>query len=188
MRKSYSQRLKTLLNSKRTVFRTKDLEKLWQENSNNTIITARRMVEKGIIIKLAKGYYAIDEECSNYELANLIISPSYISFNSALFYWGVNFQLSDRLESVANIYYNRKVGEILFVYHAMKSDIFFNSDGIKTKDNISIAAPERALLDCFYFGINANIDDWDKINRSTLYKLMNYYPKITQDKIKKIKL
>ena len=146
------------------------------------------MVEKGIIVKLAKGYYAIDEENSNYELANLIISPSYVSFNAALFYWGLNFQISKSMESVANIYYERKVGETLFVYHAMKGDLFFNSDGIKTKDNISMAVPERALLDCFYFGISANIDEWDKINKSALHRLMNFYPKATRDKIKKIKL
>ena len=188
MRKSYSQRLKTLLKSKRTVFRTKDLESLWQENSNNTVITARRMLNKDIIVKLSKGYYAIDEEYNNLELANLIISPSYVSFSSALFYWGINFQLSNKIESVAKIYYNRKIDNNEYNYHAMKEKIFFNPDGIRIKDNISIATPERALLDCLYFGVNINIDDWDKINKTALNRIGKNYPLSVRNKIKDLKL
>ena len=150
MIKNLSQRLKILIESKKTVFRAKDLKNLWQENPRNTIIASKRMVAKNLILKLAKGYYAINEEYNIYELANLIISPSYISFNSALFFWGVCFQVSGTMQSVSLLNYQKEVGDRIYKYQAMKKALFFNLEGIDLKNDISVASPERALLDLFY--------------------------------------
>jgi len=185
---NHSQRLKILIESKKTVFRAKDLQSLWQENSRNTIIYAKRMVVKDLILKLAKGYYALNKDYSVYELANLIISPSYVSFNSALLFWGVCFQISDTMQSVSLLNYQKKIGDKNYKYQSMKKDLFFNSEGIDFKNNISIASPERALLDSFYFGAIANVDDWEKINKTYLNKLAKNYPLSVQEKLKKLKL
>lgn len=174
------------MESGKTVFRPKDLQSLWRENSKNTVVTVKRMAAKKVILKLAKGYYAIREDYNVYELANLIVSPSYVSFNSALLFWGVCFQLSATVQSVSLINYERKVGGKAYKYQAMKKDLFFCSEGIDSKNNVSMAGPERALLDSFYFGFTANVDDWEKINKTYLKKLAEKYPLSVQEKIKKL--
>jgi len=178
-----SQRLKILADSKKSVFNTKDLQDLWRENSKNTIVAAKRMVRKGLILKLAKGYYALNKKYDIYELANLIISPSYISFGSALFYWNVCFQVGDTINSVSLLNYEKKIEDRTYKYYAMKKELFFNLEGIDFKDNISIASPERAILDSFYFGFFLNIDNEEKINFTYLKKTSLFYPKSIQKKV-----
>ena len=183
-----TQKLKILTESKKTVFRTKNLQSLWDEDYRNTVIYAKRMVIKGLILKLVKGYYVLNREYSVYELANLIISPSYVSFNSALLFNGVCFQLSNTVQSVSLLNYQKEVGDRVYKYQSMKKDLFFNAEGIDSKNNVSVASPERALLDSFYFGVVANVDDWDKINKTYLKKLAGNYPLTVQEKIKDLKL
>lgn len=179
-----SQRLKILILSKRTVFTTKDLKNLWQITPKNTVITAKRMVKKDLILKLAKGYYGLNKEYNIYELANLIVSPSYVSFNSALFYWNICFQVSDTINSVALFNYEKKIEDRIYKFYAMKKELFFNLEGISQKENISIALPERAILDSFYFGFLINIDNPEKINLNFLKKTSLFYPKSVQKKAK----
>lgn len=183
-----AQKLKVLMESGKTVFRAKDLQILWQENPKNTVAAAKRMAAKKVILKLAKGYYAIRENYNIYELANLIVSPSYVSFNSALLFWGACFQVSGTVQSVALLNYERKIGSTAYKYQAMKKDLFFHSEGIDFKNNVSVASPERALLDSFYFGFAANVDDWEKINKTYLKKLAEKYPLSVQEKIKNLNL
>lgn len=183
MVKSTSQKLKDLIDSKKTVFRSKDLQSVWQDTARNTVVYSKRMVEKNLILKLDKGYYALNNEYNIYELANLIISPSYVSFNSALLYRGICFQVSDIIYSVASLNYQKKIDNKTFNYQAMKKDLFFDIEGIESKNNISIASPERAVLDCFYFGATANVDDWEKINKTYLKKLSLKYPRSVQKKV-----
>ncbi len=49
----------------------------------------RRLVQKGELIKLSKGLYSDDGEISGLYIAGAIYGPSYISFNTALGYWGM---------------------------------------------------------------------------------------------------
>jgi len=181
-----SERLKILNQSGKTVFRLEDLKSLWQDSKLNTKITAKRMVEKGLILKLAKGYYALNKEYNIYELANLIISPSYISFNSALFYWNISFQVSDTVNSVALLNYEKKIEDKIYKYYAMKKNLFYNSRGIIWRGNVSLASPERAILDSCYFGLLFNVDREEKINFTVLREISSFYPKSVQQKVKKI--
>lgn len=188
MAKNLSQRLKLVIESKKTVFRAKDLQSLWEENPRNTVIAAKRMVAKNLILKLSKGCYALNSEYNVYELANLIVSPSYVSFNSALLFWGVCFQVSDTIQSVALLSCQKKIEGRDYKYQAMKKELFFNLEGVEIKNNISIASPERALLDLFYFGATANIDNWEKINKTYLSNLAQNYPISVQKKIENLRL
>ncbi len=183
-----AQKLKVLMESKKTVFRARDLQILWNEGCRNTIIYAKRMAAKNLILKLAKGYYALNKDYDVYQLANLIISPSYVSFNSALFFWGACFQVSKTVQSVSLLNYQREIDGRTYKYQSMKKDLFFYSEGIDHKNNVSIASPERALLDSFYFGLAANVDDWEKINKTYLKKLAEKYPGSVQKKARSLNL
>jgi predicted transcriptional regulator of viral defense system len=179
-----SDRLKIMVESGKTVFRPIDLQILWQDKQLNAKINAIRMVERGIIIKLAKGYYALNENYNIYELANSIISPSYVSFDSALFYFSFNFQLKNQVSSVAPINYQKKIGQILFKYFSMKKKNLYNLEGIIIKNNVSIACPERAILDSFYFGFLPDVDNMENLNKKYLNRLSLFYPKTVQKKVK----
>ncbi len=180
-----AQRLKILSNSGRTVFSLKNLQNLWGSNLYTTKIIAKRMADKKLITRVDRGYYTLDEEFNIYELANLIISPSYVSLDSSLFYYGISFQVSNIITSVSLLSYQRKVRKMTFKYYAMKDSLFFNLEGISYKDNLAIARPERAVLDCFYFNLLPNIDNKDKLNISYLKKISLYYPKTVQKRLKK---
>jgi predicted transcriptional regulator of viral defense system len=179
-----SERLKILIDSSRTVFTPQDLRLLWQEKAFNVRINASRMVKKRLITRLAKGYYVINEKYNTYELANRIISPSYVSFQAALTFAGLSFQARDEIGSVAMLNYRKKVGGILYTYFAMKNSLFFIMNGIVTRDGFSIALPERAVLDSLYFGFLPDLDDADKLNKKYLLNLSAIYPKTVQKKIR----
>lgn len=180
-----AQRLKILSNLGKTVFSLKNLQNLWGSNIHTTKVIAKRMVDKKLITRIDRGYYALDEEFNIYELANLIVSPSYVSLNSSLFYHGISFQVSNIITSVSLLSYQRKMRKMTFKYYTMKDSLLFNLEGISYKDNLAIARPERAILDCLYFNLLPNIDNSDKLNISYLKKFSLFYSNTVQIKLKR---
>jgi len=181
---NHSERLKILMESGRTVFTPLDLRMLWRVNALIAKVSVIRMVEKGLVIRLATGYYALNDRYNRYELANRVLSPSYVSFQSALFYAGINFQARHEIGSAALRASRKKVGNTLYTYAAMKRDLFFNTEGVVTREGVAVALPERAILDSFYFGYLPDIDDASKLNKTFLEKLSALYPKTVQKKIR----
>jgi len=179
-----SERLKILNNSQKTVFKLKDLQSLWGNNILNTKTAAKRMVAKLLLLKLSKNYYALDKNYNIYELANFIISPSYVSFDSALFLQGVCFQAKNSIDSVALLNFKKKIDNQIYNYFSMKKNLFFDLQGIVRRDNFFYASPERAILDSFYFGFLPNIDNQEKIDLRLLRRTALLYPKSIQSKIK----
>lgn len=179
-----SRRYKVLVDSGKTVFRPVDLQILWNEKPHNAKIYALRMTEKRLISRPAKGYYSLNDKYNTYEFANMIVTPSYVSFDSALYYHNLNFQIRNDVSSVAKINYQKKVGAIIYKYFSMKKELFYNMEGVLVIKNVSIASPERAVLDCFYFGFLPNIDNKDKLNTTYLNELSKFYPKSIQKKVK----
>lgn len=178
-----AERLKILSESGKTVFTLKNLQSLWGSKLETTKILAKRMVDNNLLTRIARGYFSLSDDFNVYELANLIISPSYVSLHSALFYHGVSFQLSSVVTSVSLFNYSREAGAKTFRYYAMKEGLFYQLEGIHYRDNLSMATPERAVADCFYYGILPNIDNSDKVNSFSLKKISSFYPKSVQRKI-----
>jgi len=181
-----AQRIKILNDSGRSVFTAGDIYNLWHINILNAKAALKRMAQKKLLLKVTKGYYALNSDFNVYELANSIVSPSYVSCHSALFYHGVSFQVSSEIVSVALINYKKTIAGKSFVFHAMKKTLFFNLESVNYKNNLAIASPERAILDSLYFGLTPNLDNPDKINKYQLQKLVQYYPKSIGKKLKKL--
>jgi len=181
-----AERLKILTESGRSVFSSRELQDFWQIDSVAFKLSAKRMVEKGLIIRIAKGYFSLSENFNIHELANLIITPSYVSLHTALVYHSIAFQLSDTVSSVALLNYERKIGDRVYKYYTMKESLFLNLEGIIYKNNLAIATVERAILDAFYFGALPNLDNFDAINLHALEELSFYYPKVVQKEVKQL--
>ena len=180
-----AERLKILSDTGRTVFSLKNLQVLWGCHHGEAKIYAKRMADKGLIERIARGYYALNDNFRLFELANVMISPSYVSLFSSLFHFGVSFQESSIIASVGLLSYERKAAGRIFKYFAMKEPLFFNLEGISLKENLAVAGPERGILDCLYFNLLPSIDNIDRLNRGMLWETALYYPETVRKKLKK---
>lgn len=116
-------------------------------------------VDKGYLLQLKRGVYTLREEdrgrpLSTYFLANQLYSPSYISLESALSYYGF---IPERVEAITSVsskktqQFSNPMGN--FTYRHIKPELF--EDVIPKKDEYNqtffIASPERCMIDFFYF-------------------------------------
>ena len=119
-----------------------------------------RWKQKGYIIKIRNSWYCFPEVLqspeSNFLIANLIYSPSYISHQKALQLYGLIPEFIVDITSITTnktLTLNTEVGN--FKYYSMKSKLFFgyHFSHIKLADNkrqYLIADIEKALLDFLY--------------------------------------
>ncbi len=179
-----SQRIKTLQESEKNVFSARNLRQLWKIDQKWFGTTVKRMVDNGILTRIGRGYYLFGKDLNPLQLANTIIEPSYVSLDSALRHFNVNFQVSQTIDSVASISYKTEMAGYVFQYHKIKDSILFDLRGVKRDSGISVASPERAILDGFYYGLLLNIDRPQKINKTYLDELSKIYPDFVQEKAK----
>jgi hypothetical protein len=139
-------------------------------------IAAKRMVDRRLLHRAARGYLTLKPDFDSLELANLIISPSYVSLFSALAYHGLSFQARGAVTSVALLNYRRSAAGLEFRYYAMKPALFYNLEDVPFGGKAAVAGPERALLDALYFGLLPDIDNPDKLDPDRLLRLGAYYP------------
>jgi len=118
-------------------------------------------IEKGYVIRLKKGVYVLREKdrrqkISRSYMANHLYSPSYISLEYALQYYGF---IPERVYSITSVS-SKKTSEFSnqegnFSYKHVKTEVF--SDFVSIKDsygnNFFIATPEKALLDFLYLKV-----------------------------------
>ena len=142
-----------------------------------------RYLKKGFIFKIKKGLYCFDKEKINpLVLANLLYQPSYISCQSALFYYGVIPDVSQSITSVTTTTTkNIKTNFGNFIYYKFKKELFFGYQALKINDSfLKIAYLEKALLDFFYLNKIKSIDDLrldlSKLNYDRYKKYSHMFP------------
>ena len=175
----------TLNNLGIKVVTSSSLSKILDINNENTIYKIIERLEKNKLInRLIKGKYTVSNvNLSDFEKANLILSPSYISLESALNYYGVLPQFTYSITSVTTQKSKRfEIGGKEYEYTKISRN--FYSDFVK-KDNFLIATPEKALIDLIYLAskklrkveltdLDMSIIDWDAFNK--LRVQINYIP------------
>ncbi|MFH1610271.1 MAG: hypothetical protein ABIA91_00060 [Patescibacteria group bacterium] len=149
-------------------------------------------VKKGFLIKPRKNVYLLKEnaDINSFVLANKIFEPSYVSLESALFYYNL---IPDVVMAVTSVTAKKtrrfEFNSKLFVYQKIKSDIFLGYQEIKDINwGFLIALPEKAILDYFYLhqGELNNQNDWKElrinheiyvkqIKRNKLLKLSKFF-------------
>ncbi|MDO9027848.1 MAG: hypothetical protein Q7U68_03190 [Candidatus Roizmanbacteria bacterium] len=143
--------LQILQKSGRNIFSLSDLARLLQIESDNTAyVKANRLVRDGLLTRLAKGCYCLkDNMPMDFELANFLYRPSYISLESALNHYGILTQVPQSIISVTPNRARRIMAlnkEFAYRHLALK----YFSDFIKIQ-NFIIATPEKALIDTIFF-------------------------------------
>lgn len=182
-----------LYQSNKTVLTTKDLALVWEENDQVKLKDKiAYYVRRGALTRLTRGVFAKDKNVNSKELATSLYTPSYISFETALREAGVIFQHYDTIFAAAKWPKTVTVDTYTFTFRKLKDTVLFNSAGIVSKDNYSIATPERAFLDMIYlfphyYFDNLKFINWEKCdelvkiyNNKQLVKRLNRYRKNSQ--------
>lgn len=188
---SINKAIKILHKKQIKLFSVIDAKKLFKIDNNNTLYKLLQRLEKqSIIERITAGKYQFSLiEAFEFELANFIADPSYISLESALSLYGILSQFPYSITSVTinksqKIIYKEKEYE----FNHISPKYFFSF--IK-KENFLIASPEKALLDELYFiskGIRKiNLDELDlsKINKTQLREIAKEYKFIPLKKLLK---
>ncbi len=119
------------------------------ENQNTIYKIIERFEKYKLIQRLVKGKYILaDSNISDFEKANFILSPSYISFESALTYYGILPQFTYSITS-ATTQKSRRFEIDGKEYEYTKIQNILYSDFVK-KENFLIATPEKAFIDLIY--------------------------------------
>lgn len=132
--------------------------------SANTLNSyVNRAITKEELVVLKRGVYVTDDFFYDHRskqdyifyIASTLLTPSYVSRESALQYYGL---LSETNASVVTCVsanttrrFKNRLG--LFDYTTVKSDLFTGYHNIKKEFNFYIAEPYKALFDYLYFRI-----------------------------------
>ena len=138
--------------------------------------------EKGHIKKIIKGWYIFSGLALNesvlFEVANRIYSPSYISFEMALAYYGLIPESVYGITSASTrktSHFRTPIGE--FIYRTIRPRLYFGFELLKNNGKLfRLASPEKAFLDLFYIKTELREDAGFaglRINRGAFLKLMD---------------
>lgn len=126
---------------------------------------AKRLEDKGEIIRLKRGLYVASNEITDriineFLIANHLHGPSYVSMHSALRFYGIIpervFEITSMTPRHAKTYTN-KIGRFSYVHCSEE----YYSIGLRSMEeneiNFMIASPEKALCDTMIYTPNLNL-------------------------------
>lgn len=157
-------------------------------NPRSARSVAMRLTNDKILTRIAKDTYLItDPSPTRFEIANFLFSPSYVSLETALNYYGILSQFPLEITSITpKKSVTKQADGQVFSYAHLKQNLFWGYEKI---DNQLIALPEKALLDQIYLtskGLRSvHFDEYDlsRINKSQFYKFAKLFPKLPLPKI-----
>lgn len=144
-----------------------------------------KFLDAGIIVKVERGKYILnDVHISNFALANFLYQPSYVSFESALNFYGILPQFPYEVSSATPKKPVKKEFQgRIFNYIHIKKELFW---GYEKKKGFLIATPEKALLDQLYLyakgyrSINLKEYYLERISIKKLKEYLKKYPAKTR--------
>lgn len=109
----------------------------------------KQLITNGVLEKVERNKYSLKGgEINDFYLANFIYAPSYVSFESALNFYGVLSQFPYGVTSATSRKpVQKSVDNKVFTYAHLQKSLFW---GYEKKDGFLIALPEKALLDQLY--------------------------------------
>ena len=139
-----------ILQLDKNCFTTSDIKVLLQIEKNRTLEDAvQRLIKSKVLISLERGKYLKGAaNVSDFEIAQFLYSPSYISFETALNYHGILSQFPMEITSATTK--RRIIKKVLgkvFSYANISTKLF---TGYYKEDKFLMALPEKALFDQLY--------------------------------------
>lgn len=143
--------IQILQKSNRKLFSLSDIKKLLKTASDNTAYKqVAGLIEAGVLKRVSKGIYLLtSNKPTDFELANFLYKPSYVSLDSALNYYGILVQSPQQIISVTpNLTKKIEAGGKDFVYMHLNQKYYSDYQQV---DGFLIATPEKALIDALFF-------------------------------------
>jgi predicted transcriptional regulator of viral defense system len=142
-----------LLGLKQEVLQTSDAAACLGYTRTHASQILKRLSKAGFFIPLARGKWACQKTIDPLLLPEYLTAPapSYISFQSALYYHGMISQIPDTIYAATlarTRQYKTPVARVSI--HHMQPNFFFGFEMIRSS-KIKMATPEKALLDVLYF-------------------------------------
>jgi len=160
-------------------------------------VMASRYTKSGILMRLKNNLYLMKSQSRQlsqddvFYLSNIIQTPSYISFMTALSYYGATTQITRNvLEAVSPVrtqVYESE--EWVFNYSKIDKDLYF---GFIRVGKFFIATKEKALLDCLYFStmgrysLDVDSIDFSQFSAVEFRKISKKFPERTQALLSKL--
>jgi len=142
----------------------------------------QRYKKKGLLINPRRGFYYFTERPPHdYELANTLYTPSYVSFETVLSEAGIIPEVIYSIISATTKPTRRfGFGEKTFKYLKIKKQAFI---GYSKKEDYFVADPEKALADYLYFVALGKKRQNDRLDFSQLrLPLVRKYAAIFENK------
>lgn len=159
------------------VFTTTDAAKVLRKPRKYVKLFLHRCLKRGLISRAERGLYYLKSGVNEYVIASSVIRPSYVSMISALAYYGLTTQIP-HVVYVLSTKRHRKMSGVMgydIVFRRVKADMMFGYHK-EAEGNISIADPEKAIVDIFHFRDVNDLDEdvLDKPSRIDVHKLADY--------------
>ena len=175
---------------------TNDIIKLNLQEYSNKDTKICREVKNGNLIKIINGLYETDSNINGYLLAGSIYGPSYLSFDFALYYYGL---IPEKVTAFTSATFDKKKKKMyenqfgVFLYRDVPSNVYpLGINLIEENGYIyQIATPEKALCDklytlspiknmselenVLYNDLRIDIDELNKFNVQDLEEIPNSY-------------
>ncbi|MHB8362427.1 MAG: hypothetical protein ACYDBX_02305 [Patescibacteria group bacterium] len=178
-----------LLLEKRTIFDVNALGYYLNISNSNTLKKRiYRLTKSNKLTRLQRGLFYISlKNYISFELANKLLTPSYISFETVLLSSGFIFQPYTSIFSAGDISKTYFIENKKYIYRRLNPEILTNLNGIFKKDNYFIATPERAVLDMLYINDNFYFDNLRSLDFSKAKSMVSIYTgsKSTEDRMLK---
>jgi predicted transcriptional regulator of viral defense system len=130
-------------------------------------------VKKGLLIKPKNGIFLLkdNQNINPFMLANKLFAPSYVSLETALYYYGLMPDVAATTTCVTTKKTRRfEFNNQIFSYQKIKNSLFFGYQQIRESDwGFLIAVPEKAILDYFYLNFQnlKSKDSWQDLRIDT---------------------
>ncbi len=156
------------------------------KNSESLRDNVNKWVKKGYLIRLKNNLYIFNDNdrktgVSGKFIANYIYTPSYVSLEYAVYYYGMIPETVYQVTSVTTqktAEFKNRLG--VFAYSNLNSRLFFGYKARKDENNMQVlvACPEKALLDFTYLRLCRRKGKKDAVgfareNRIQNLKLLN---------------
>jgi len=183
---NFASAVKKIYESNFYFFNTKTLNDIIGVNKESTFFKyISRLIREDILVKIERDKYLLRKATvSDFELANFLFFPSYVSFESALNFWGILSQFPYEVASATPKKTNsKKYQDKIFSYTHIARSLFW---GYQKNNNFLIADPEKALVDQIYLAskglkkISLEELDLSKVKKDLFKNYLEKYPKTRQ--------
>ena len=182
---------KKLNKKEQRIFTPLDVMRLMDKSEIAVRFFLHRYKKRGVLVCLKKGLYALEAKIpGEFEIANRVYAPSYISFEYAMSFYKIIPQTVYTVSS-ATTKPTREytVLDVVYRYNKIKKELFFGYRPL-SRDNtlILIATPEKALVDYLYFVSLKKKEINERMNIGTLNKkkIFSYADKFEREALIKI--